>query len=222
MNDQDLERTLRVALARRLDRTFARPDIDKVFVRLQRREARRRRLVGGVAVVAVVAAGVAGYAIGASDLSPPAQVVAAGDGAPSDLSDGTSAPADAASATYAVVQAFQDGLAGGSLNERRNAAVQGGHDLEKLRAEALALAEARGFSREQLESTTIDVLDVRFVDRRHAVVHFTLSLPPIGPVIVDQVGYAVFDDGRWRVALRTVCDILSLGGVGRACPTPVS
>jgi hypothetical protein len=220
MNDDDLARTLRDALARRLDRTRARPDIDKVFARLERRAARRRRALGATALVAVVAAGFVGYTVGVSNTSPAAQVLSIRDGAPGDLTDSTSAPEDPTAATHAVAQAFQDGLAGGPLSSRQTAAVQDGRRLEGLRAEALAAAESRGITREQLASSSVDVLDVRFVDRQHAVVHFTLSLPPIGPVLVDQVGYAVFSEGRWRVALRTMCDLLSLSGVGRACPPP--
>ena len=62
------------------------------------------------------------------------------------------------------------------------------------------------------------MLDTAFIDASHAVVHFTLTIPGHGPILADRVGYAVLTDGRWKVALRTACDLLSLDGLGRTCP----
>jgi hypothetical protein len=49
-------------------------------------------------------------------------------------------------------------------------------------------------------------------------VTFTLTIPDHGAVITDRVGYAVFEDGRWKVALRTACDLVSLSGPSEQCP----
>jgi hypothetical protein len=57
-----------------------------------------------------------------------------------------------------------------------------------------------------------------FIDETHAIVQFTLTVPGHGPILTDRVGYAVLDGGRWKVALRTVCDLLSLGGLGTQGP----
>ena len=79
-------------------------------------------------------------------------------------------------------------------------------------------AHERGYTDEELSGKTIAVLNTHFVDPTHAVVHFTLSIPGRGAVLVDQAGYAVREDGRWKVALRTACDILSLSGLSQQCP----
>jgi hypothetical protein len=101
---------------------------------------------------------------------------------------------------------------------RRTAAIQQGASLESRRRQVLAFARARGYTTEQFAGTTIDVLDVQFIDEDHAVVRFTLTVPGHGPVMVDRVGYAVREDGTWRVALRTACDLMSLGGAAGPCP----
>ena len=79
-------------------------------------------------------------------------------------------------------------------------------------------AERFGYTAEQLAGTTISLRDIAFIDETHAVVHFTLAIPGHGTILVDRVGYAVHTDGRWKVALRTACDLLSLDGLGRTCP----
>jgi len=129
-----------------------------------------------------------------------------------------SAGPNADTAIVAINQSFHDGFDGAAPDAVRQAAVQSGSRLEALRREALATAEGRGITSAELTGITIEVLDTSFVDRTHAVVHFTLTIPGRGPVLVDQVGYAVVDDGRWKVSLRTACDLLSLSGLGRPCP----
>jgi hypothetical protein len=62
------------------------------------------------------------------------------------------------------------------------------------------------------------VLGTSFIDETHAIVRFTLTVPGHGAILTDRVGYAVIDGGRWKVALRTVCDLLSLGGLSGQCP----
>ena len=47
---------------------------------------------------------------------------------------------------------------------------------------------------------------------------FSLTIPGHGEILRDRVGYAVLVDGRWKVALRTECDLLSLNGLGAQCP----
>ena len=52
---------------------------------------------------------------------------------------------------------------------------------------------------------------------------FSLTIPGHGEILRDRVGYAVLVDGRWKVALRTECDLLSLNGLGAQCPpTPTA
>jgi hypothetical protein len=202
-------------------RVQPKPDIQKVLLRVERSAERKRRVMGGFAVVATVLAGIVGYAIGQGADPAPSDVVRVSDGVPGDAASGTPiAPEDSALATAAIAKAFGDAFDGGSPPQRRIAAVQDGKPLEPLRAETLALAVQRGFTQEQLAAETVAVHDVSLVDRTHAIVRFTISVPPKGPVLVDQIGYAVLEDGRWQVSLRTACDLLSLGGLGKPCPPP--
>jgi hypothetical protein len=121
-------------------------------------------------------------------------------------------------ARTAIVQAFEDAFDGTSLPAARDAATQDGAELSQLRRDVLAYAQRFGYTAEQLAGTKIDVLEVSFIDETHATVRFTLTVPGRGAVIVDKVGYAVLDGGRWKVALRTACDLLSLDGVIGRCP----
>jgi hypothetical protein len=62
------------------------------------------------------------------------------------------------------------------------------------------------------------VLATRFIDSTHAIVQFSLTISGHGEVLKDRVGYAVLVNGRWKVALRMECDLLSLNGLGVQCP----
>jgi hypothetical protein len=79
-------------------------------------------------------------------------------------------------------------------------------------------AQRYGYTSEQLAGTSVTVLGVVFIDEAHAAVRFTITVPEHGDVLVDRVGYAFFDSGRWKVALRTACDLLSLNGLRQQCP----
>jgi hypothetical protein len=221
MNDDELGHAVGASVERRVARTTARPDVEALVTRVERRSQRQRRLFqAGLVVVLVAGIGV-GYAAGSSgSRTPHSQVVAISDGAPgAPPEEGPAiAPADVDAATVAVVQAFHDAYDGTSPAPVRTAAIQGGAQLEALRTATLASAATQGFSAEQFAGASIQVRDTSFVDRTHAVVHFTLTIPGHGAVLVDVVGYAVADGGRWQVSLRTACDLLSLSGLGRACP----
>jgi hypothetical protein len=219
VNDEDLTRGISRAVADRMARLKPKPDVQKVLQRLERSATRRRRAMGGLAVFAVVVAGLLGYAVGQHS-EPTVESLRVSDGVPGAATGAPIDPEDSALATAAIVKAFHDAYDGGSPHEQRNAAVQDGKRLEPLRAEAIELAVQRGFLAEQLAQESIEVHDVSLVDRTHAIVRFTISIPPRGPLLVDQIGYAVQEDGRWKVSLRTQCDLLSLGGLGKPCPPP--
>jgi len=168
-------------------------------------------------------ASIAGYVAGHSNAPTETAVVALNDGVPDDTSgDAVIEPVNVDAAVAAITQAFHDAYDGGTPDAVRRAAIQGGSKLELLRREALASIELRGYTATELAETTIEILGTTFVDRTHAVVHFTFNIPGHGAVLVDQVGYAVFDNSRWQVSLRTACDLLSLSGLGRQCPPPAS
>jgi len=127
-------------------------------------------------------------------------------------------PADPNGATLAIIQAFHDAYDGGTPPRRREASMQDGAALAPLRVAAREFGLARGFSEDQLDGVAVAVSQVEFVDRSHAIVRFTLTIPGLGAAFTDRIGYAVFDDGRWKVSVRTACDVLSMSGAVHECP----
>jgi hypothetical protein len=193
--------------------------MEQLLLQLERRATRQRHLLLGSLVAVLALGGIAGYLAGHSNAPTEHAVVALNEGVPADPPVNSAIePENVDGAIAAITQAFHDAYDGGSPDAVRRAAVQHGRAIEVLRRDTLASAEARGYTAEQLAGTTIAVLDTSFVDETHAVVHFTLAIPGHGPVLVDQVGYAVVDETRWKVSLRTECDLLSLSGLGRTCP----
>lgn len=221
MNDDELGRALAQSAERRVRRVKPRPDVADLLARLERRTA-RQRLGLVVAIVAVLVVGaIGGYAIGRSghDASTPASVVALDDGAPGPHQNPTGyEPADVDAARADIAGSFRDAFAGGVPEPLRSAAIQDGARMQALVQLSKTRAAQFGFTAEQLAGTSISVLDTSFIDETHAVVRFTLTIPGHGAVLTDRVGYAVLDQGRWKVALRTQCDLLSLDGLGAECP----
>ena len=219
MNDSELASGLTRSLERRVQRVSPRPDMEELLSKLEQRASRQRRfLVGGLAA-ALVLAGVVAFVAVQSDTPTESGVVVVNQGVPGAQPAGPAIePANVDAAVAAITQAFHDAFDGGIPDDVRRAAVQGGPMLEALRRESLASAQDRGFTPEELAGISIEVLGTTFVDRTHAVVHFTLSLADHRPLLVDQIAYGVFDSGRWQVSLRTACDLLSLSGLGRECP----
>ncbi len=225
MNDEELANSLERSVAQRVATVTPRPDAQELLSRLERRDARRRRGLVGATAVLLVAAGFAGYLIGHSGTGGPTRpaVAALGDGTPpSTAADALQvAPADPAAAEAQITQAFEDAFDGAAPESAKDVAVQDGAALRQLRHDVQAYAEAHRYTSAQLAGTTITVRDTSFIDETHAAVHFTLTIPGHGDVIVDKVGYAVYDSGHWRVALRTACDLFSLDGfIGPCPPTP--
>jgi hypothetical protein len=221
VNDDDLTRSLKATAERRVHDITPRPNVDELMTRLERRSSRQRStLLAGIAAVLVIG-GFAGYLVGhsADERSTPTAVVALDDGLPaSPAASGNYEPANIDAAKNEVAGAFHAAFDGSVAEETRVTAVQDGRSIQPLRKETEVLARRFGYTSEQLAGTTISVLDTSFIDGTHAVVHFTISVPGHGPIIADRVGYAVLTGGRWQVALRTACDLLSLGGLGQQCP----
>jgi hypothetical protein len=60
---------------------------------------------------------------------------------------------------------------------------------------------------------------VDFVDANHANVTFDIFGKGTKPVLADQKGQAVRQDGRWKVASDTFCGLIALNtGAGAGCP----
>jgi hypothetical protein len=204
------------ALVRRLR---PRTDPEALLASIERRHARQRRAVFGVVVLLLVGAVGAGFFVGRDSVGGRGPVVAVEDGTPgAAAADVAVEPADVEGARAAVIQAFDDAYTGSTAQAVKDEAIQNSEQLAPLVARARSYAKRFGLTAEQLAATSIDVSSVLFIDENHAAVRFTLSLPPRGPILIDRIGYAVFTDGRWRVSLRTACDILSLTGLGEQCP----
>ncbi len=220
MKDDDVVNSLERSIELRVRNVSPQPNVDDFLARVERRGSRQRRwLVGAVAAVLAVG-GLAGFVIGRASDDPDTHVVLApsSDFPRADTNLGSLEPPDAEAARAAIVQAFRDGYDGITPESVRSAAIQYGERLGAVRANSRKIAELHGYTAEQLAGTTIEVLDVSFIDRSHAAVRFTITIPGHGDVLVDRVGYAVVDGGRWKVSLRTACDLLSLGGLLQECP----
>jgi hypothetical protein len=220
VSDDELARALGVSIERRVGRVSPRPDLDDLLTRLDRGTSRRRVWYVVAALSLAIVAAFGGFLIGSTSRgSDAASVVTAGDGVPDRPATSSAVePADVLTARADIVKAFQDAYTGGTPDDVRVAAIQRGTELSGLRRDITALAHASGYTAEQLDGTTVSVLDVTFIDETHAAVRFTLSVPGHGDVLVDRIGFAVVDGSRWKVALRTACDLLSLNGVQRPCP----
>jgi hypothetical protein len=219
MTDDDFTAALERSVDARTRRLAPRPDVDDLLARVRRRAARQQRVLVASLVAVLALGGIAGYVIGHSEEDTATTFVAANGSLPSPRAGASGlAPADEEAARAAVKAAFHDAYAGGVPYNVRVAAMQRGDELEIYRRTALKNAQRFGYTPEQLAGTTVKVLSVLFIDETHAAARFTLSIPGHGDVLADRIGYAVVDDGRWKVSLRTACDTLSLDGLLQQCP----
>ena len=92
---------------------------------------------------------------------------------------------------------------------QRCASIEDGANLESTMQE---LEERYAPSRD----VEVVVDAVRFVADHEAEVRFTILLPQFGQGELHRVGYAVHDDGTWKVARQTWCELIGLAGV--QCP----
>jgi hypothetical protein len=219
VNDDDLALALERSVEARARKVAARPDVDDLLARARRRAARQHRVLVASMVAVLAVGGLVGYLIGQSDDSG-TDVVVVGNGSIPSPGAGSAAlaPADVDAARAEVKAAFYDAYAGGVSDSARADAVQRGDELDVFRRAVVKNIQRFGYTPEQLAGTTIDVADVLFIDETHAAVRFTVTIPGHGDVLADRVGYAVVDGGRWKVSLRTACDILSLNGLLQQCP----
>jgi hypothetical protein len=117
-------------------------------------------------------------------------------------------PDDVDAARSAVVAAYTQAYSGTNSVETRRAAMQ---DSAALKPQ---LDQARAQNTQIVNTMTITVSDVTFLDPTHASVVYHLTLQGIPNP--DTRGIAVLDNGTWKVARETTCDILRLAGV--QCP----
>jgi hypothetical protein len=221
VNDDDLGSSIGQSAEHRVRRVRPRPNVDELLARLERRAARQKHAWVIAVGAMLVVGGMLGYAIGRSgdDQTTATSIVALDDGTPGPDGNATAyEPANVDAAKAEIAGAFSDAFDGGVPEPVKSAAIQDGASLQTLTRRSLERAQEFGFTRAELAGTSISVRATSFIDETHAIVQFTLTVPGHGAILTDRVGYAVLDGGRWKVALRTVCDLLSLGGLGAQCP----
>jgi hypothetical protein len=220
MNDDELGRYVGRSIERRVGSVTPRVDLEELLVRTQRRLSRQRRVLVAAVVAVLVIGGLAGYVVGhAGDDHRAAVNAALDDGAPRAASPAPGfEPANVAAANAAIERAFHSAFDGSVDARQRSDAIQNAPSIASLTQAAQQNAIRFGYTAEQLAGTTISVLATRFIDSTHAIVQFSITIPGHGEILRDRVGYAVLVDGRWKVAVRTECDLLSLDGLGAQCP----
>ena len=227
MNDDELGRYLAHSIERRVGSVTPHVDLEELLVRTQRRLSRQRRVLVAAAVAVLVIGVLAGYVVGhAGDEHGAAVNAALDNGTPRFASPAPRfEPANMSAAMAAIDQASHSAFDGGVDLRQKADAIQNAAGIESLTQSAKARQNAIrfGYTAEQLAGATISVLATRFIDSTHAIVQFSLTIPGHGEILSYRVGYAVLVDGRWKVALRTECDLLSLNGLGAQCPpTPTA
>ncbi|MEV5647231.1 hypothetical protein AB0L57_03175 [Nocardia sp. NPDC052254] len=157
----------------------------------------------GIAVIAV--ATITGCSDDKSDnattSSPAATSAAATPGAGAAAAD----PATTKAVTDAYVQFFD----AKQPADQRAAVVEKGDGFAPVLAAQASNPQAQG--------TSATVSKVATVDATHADVTYTLLMNG-NPVLPDQAGQAVQENGQWKVAASTFCTLLKLqGGTAPAC-----
>jgi hypothetical protein len=120
-------------------------------------------------------------------------------------------PADPDTARHEIRAAFSAALDSTDPSPDPLSAIQDGPAL------AGAREQARTNHPEPSATMRLALGDIVFIDEVRAAVHFQLSWTgamTFGP----QLGYAVLERGRWRVARDTYCRVLGWAGV--SCPPP--
>jgi hypothetical protein len=118
-------------------------------------------------------------------------------------------PADPDAARAAIVEAYTTATDGSLTVAERRAYIEDSDELgpylDRAAAPYLGI----------LEHQTVSLGDIVFLDAERATLVYTLSF---GGRMASQtdVGYAVVDDGRWKVSRETVCALILRAGV--TCP----
>jgi len=121
-------------------------------------------------------------------------------------------PADPEAARAAIVEAYTTATDGSLTVAERRAYIEDSDELgpylDRAAAPYLGI----------LEHQTVTLSDIVFLDAERATLVYTLSFDGRMASQTD-VGYAVLDDGRWKVSRETVCTLIMRAGV--TCPPRV-
>ncbi|WP_280385513.1 hypothetical protein [Nocardia wallacei] len=137
------------------------------------------------------------------------------DESPSPASTSASAAAGTAAAqadpatTKAVTEVYTAFFNGATPPQQKAAVVQNGEVFRPILEAQAANPQAQG--------TSVTVAAVEPTDPDHADVTYTLSVGGT-PMLPDQTGQAVRENGQWKVATSTFCALLAIqGGTSPAC-----
>lgn len=114
-----------------------------------------------------------------------------------------------AAATQAITQAYTTFFDGSVPPDKRAALVESGDIF-------LPILQAQS-QNPQSSGTTVTVAAVKSTGANSADVSYTLLMGG-NPVLPDQTGQAVNQNGTWKVAAATFCALLAIqGGTSTAC-----
>jgi hypothetical protein len=216
MPDDRFDQLMESSLRQRVRNHDPQPDLHRLDERATRRVHKQRGAWAG-ALVATLALGLLGGWIWSTHISSPSRsdiAVEVGDASNSEPPNAIE-PTDPSTAREAISAAFETVFGGSVRRNQQIAAMQQGTRMAGLMSQAARTAELEGVTREQLAGTRVAVGTVTFIDPTHAVVPFTITVPEHSTT--NNTGYAVVDSGRWKVALRTACDVLMAGRANDVC-----
>jgi hypothetical protein len=118
-------------------------------------------------------------------------------------------PADPEAARAAIVEAYTTATDGSLTAAERRAHIEDSDELGPY------LDRAAAPYRDAVRYQTVTLGDITFLDAERAALFYTLSF---GGRLAPQtdLGYAVLEDGRWKVSRETVCALILRAGV--TCP----
>lgn len=161
----------------------------------------------GIAVIA--AATVTGCSDDKSDNAASSTTTTAAAATTSAAAPAAGSPAADPATTKAVTDAYVLFFDAKQPADKRAAAVEKGDVFAPVLAAQAGNPQAQG--------TSATVSKVTTVDADHADVTYTLLMGG-NPVLPDQAGQAVQENGQWKVAATTFCALLKLqGGTAPAC-----
>ena len=226
MKEQDLSDRLHRGVESRFEGRAPRPDLEDFLTRVERRTSRRHRVLVTASVALLAVGTFGGFLVGRSGDEPAARTVLA----PSNgLSNGLPRVANPSvrleprDRTRRVPRSPRRTTTPTTAAPRpaKDAALQYGKELDAARRQATDQALQHGYTTDQLNGSSIEVLDVSFIDPSHAAVRFTITVPGHGTVLQDRVGYAVVDRGRWKVAAANVLRRAVALGPAPGLPVPL-
>jgi hypothetical protein len=146
---------------------------------------------------------------GADGEGPPTPAPPAPTTAPTLPTPSGEEPADPEAARAAIVEAYTMATDGSLTAAERRAHIEDSDELGPY------LDRAAAPYRDAVRYQTVTLGDITFIDAERAALVYTLSF---GGRLAPQtdLGYAVLDDGRWKVSRETVCALILRAGV--TCP----